>query len=74
LKSFRVAPRGAYSESLKGAYLGSVEKFHSDFGYLVTPDVAELINRGAADYDNLIAVSGGRPPSRSSMEVSVSTT
>jgi hypothetical protein len=56
------APGGAYSKILKAAYLGLVEKFHSDFDYLVTTEVAELINRGAADYDNLVAVSGGRPP------------
>jgi hypothetical protein len=55
-------PGDAYFEILKGSYFGSVEKFHSHFGYLVTPEITEPVNRGAADYDRLVAVAIGARP------------
>jgi len=51
-----------YFDILKGAYLGSLEKFHAEFSYLVTPEVEALADRGGEDYEAMMAAGVGRSP------------
>ncbi len=62
MSSWLPATDGAYVDILKGAYLGSLEKFHEEFAYLVTPEIEALADRGGENYEAMMAAGVGRLP------------
>ncbi|MCP4083520.1 MAG: phosphotransferase [Actinomycetia bacterium] len=60
--SWLPAPGSEYFEIIKGGYIAAVEQFHTVFGHLITPDVAQLVNRAAEDFDAALEAGAGRRP------------